>query len=355
MKYQNVELHNVCDITEHEGEAGFGVLRLPRDILGEINQGARGMSAMGSACEIRGMLAEGGQAKIVLQVVDSNTTPPVATVYHGCFRAQSILLGPEPTEITITEPPKMAQLSQISKERGLPFDPRLVRLRLPPIHTARIISIEGDLSYPAPESTPANTLLCYGSSITHGAHAIPPEGTYAAQCARRLGYDLVNLGVGGSAQMDRAIAAHIASRDDWDIASFEMGINVRGWPREQFHEAVDHFVTTVASAHPDKFIFCIDLFTNDADFEGGPELGVGFRETVQEIAAKFDSGKVIHVDGRTILTDPTGLNTDLVHPSDNGMAEMGANLAGIIGGYVGGMSSESVSTGIGRRVRRRLR
>lgn len=330
MRYENIELHNVCDITEKDGEAGFGILRLPQSIQGDINPGARGMSAMGTGCEIRGMLADGGQAKVVLQVVDSNAVPPVATVYHGCFRGQSVLVGKEPTTITISEPPKLAQLAQISAERGLPFDPRLVRVRLPPIHTARILSIEGDLSYPAPGSTPSRTLLCYGSSITHGAHAIPPEGPYASQCARLLGYDLVNIGVGGSAQMDRPIADHIAARGDWDIATLEMGINVRSWPREQFYKAVETFVGTIASARPDTYIFCIDLFTNDADFPGGPELAVGFRDDVEAITAQVGADRAIHVDGRDILTDPTGLRIDLVHPSDNGMHAMGRNLASVL-------------------------
>jgi lysophospholipase L1-like esterase len=333
MRYGNVELHNVCEIIEGDGEPGFGMSRLPRDIREKINQGARTMSMMGAGCEIRGMLPEGGQARVVLQAIDSNTTPPIATVYHGCFCGQSILVAKEPTEIIINDPPNMAAMSRISSAGSLPFNPRLVRVRFPPIHTVRVVSIEGDLTYPVPGAAPAKTLLCYGSSITHGACAIPPEGTYVSQCARRLGCDLINLGFGGSAQMDRAIADHIASRKDWDLATFEMGINVREWPRERFREAVEMFVGAVVSAHPEKYIFCIDLFTNDVDFEDHPTKGVGFREVVRDVAGQFSSGKVIHVDGRTILTDPTGLRTDLVHPSDEGMQEMGDNLASIISRY----------------------
>jgi lysophospholipase L1-like esterase len=330
MRYGNVELHNVCAITEDKGKPGFGISRLPLEILGDINAGARNMVRMGAGCEIRGLLAQGGQAKVVLQVMDSNTTPPLVTVYHGCFCSQSIVIGSEPTEIIVKYPATMAAMSQISAERKLPFDPGLLRIRLPPIHTASIISIDGDLSYPVHEALPSRTLLCYGSSITHGACAIPPEGTYASQCARRLGCDLINLGCGGSAQMDRAIADHIASRRDWDVATLEMGINVRTWPLEKFYPVAENFVSTIAAAHPEKYIFCIDMFTNDCDFEAAPSKGVGFREALKEIAGKFNTGKVIHVDGRDILTDPTGLRTDLVHPCDDAMHEMGMNLAAVI-------------------------
>jgi lysophospholipase L1-like esterase len=330
MRYQNVELHNVCDLIEDDGGSGFGILRLPRHILAEINPGARNMARHGAGCEIRGMLADGGQARVVLRAVNRNTTPPIVTVYHGCFCGQSVHLGKEPTEIVIQPPPTLPVLSRISLAHKLPFDPRLVRVRLPNIHPVRIEAIAGDWTYPPREALPARTMLSYGSSITHGACAIPPEGTYAAQCARRLGCDLINLGVGGSAQMDRAVAEHIASRHDWDFATLEMGINIRQWPREKFRAVVENFVGIIAAAHPDKWLFCIDLFTNDADFEDQPTKGVGFREIVREVAGQCRSGKVVHVDGRTILTDPTGLRTDLVHPSDLGMQEMGANLAAVI-------------------------
>jgi lysophospholipase L1-like esterase len=333
MRFKNVELHNVCDLIENDGGPGFGVLRMPRSVLAEVNPGAQKMARMGTGCEIRGLLPEGGQAKIVLQVLDDNSVPAVATVFHGCFCAQSVLVRKEPTEIIIKTPDKIGMMSELSKAGRHAFDPRLVRVRLPAIHTPRILSIEGDLSYPGPAQLPRRTLLCYGSSITHGACATPPEGTYAAQCARRLGVDLINLGVGGSAQMDPAIAGHIASRTDWDMAVFEMGINVRTWPREKFQPIVEHFVRTVATAHPAKLIFCIDLFTYDGDYETPVTKAVGFREAITEVAGQYPSGKVIPVDGRTILTDPTGLRTDLVHPSDDGMQEMGANLARVIARY----------------------
>jgi len=329
VKYGNVELHNVCDIVE-DGGPGVGVSRLPLDILPRVNQGARNMALMSAGCEIRGMLPEGGSATVTLACADDNTTPPVATVFHGDFCGASVFVTHEGREIKIAWPGNMALMSTISGGCESAFDPRLVRVRLPHIHKCRIVSIEGDLTYPEPGTVPSTTMLSYGSSITHGACGTPPEGAYASQCARRLGCDLINLGFGGSAQMDAAVAEHIASRDDWDLATFEMGINVRQWPLEDFRAAVGNFVSTVAAAHPDKWIFCMDLFTNNCDLGATPVHGEGFREAVAGIVEKQDSDKVVHVDGRDVLTDPTGLRTDLVHPADDGMQEMGRNLADII-------------------------
>lgn len=331
LKYHNVELHNVCDIVEDPGKPGFRTSRYPLAIHDRINEGAKNNSFHGTAVEIRGMLPPGGEARITLETLDTNCVPPVVMVYHGGLSSQAVHLPMQPTTITITEPAKLALIESVAGKHDLGFDPRLVRVCLPPIHPVRIISIEGDLTYPQPGATPDRTMLSYGSSITHGAHAISPRGTYAAQCAWRLGCDLINLGVGGSARMDAAIAEHIAARDDWDFATFEMGINVRSiWSSEQLHEKVDYFVGAIAAAKPDKHLFCIDLFTNDQDFVDKQEWGVGFRRVVAEIAAKHNPDRVHYVDGRTILTDPTGLQVDLVHPNDNGMIEMGENLAAVI-------------------------
>jgi hypothetical protein len=330
VKYENVELHNVCEVIATPDDVGFRICRLPAEVREQVNQGAQNNSYHGTGCEIRGMLADDGKARVVLQVLGDNCVPPIATVYHGCFSGQAVLVGHEPTEINITQPAHSAVMQQIARDQKLPFDPRLVRITLPHIHPVRILAIEGDLTCPAADATPAKTMLCYGSSITHGAHAIGPHSTYAAQTASRLGCDLVNLGFGGSAHMDPAMARHIAARDDWDFATLEMGINVRAWPTEKFRAAVDHFVTTIVEAHPDKFVFCIDLFTNNNDYDPQPDLAVGFREVVDEIAGKFASPRVIHLDGRDLLQHPGGLQVDLVHPNDHGMQEMGANLAAAI-------------------------
>jgi len=335
MKYQNVEIHNVSEIFDSEKTSGIGMCRYPLDILDSLNKNAKGMSKMASACEIRAMLKEGGEAKVVLQAIDDNVVPPIVSVWFGEFCHETILLENEPTEIIIKQPVRIKIMEDIAKKDKHNFDPRLVRIRLPQIHTVNILSIEGDLSYPKENSTPSKTMLSYGSSITHGASCIPPEGTYAAQCANHLGYDLINLGLGGAAQMEMAIADHIVARTDWDIITLEMGINVLGWEQEKFHQTVDDFVTRIVEAHPNKMIFCIDLFTYYADYIDDPKNAPGFRNSVKAITNKFNSKNVIHIDGRNLLTKPSGLRTDLVHPSDNGMHEMGMNLASVISKHIG--------------------
>jgi len=329
--YENVELHNVWDTAERDDGDGVRLCRFPLEILPEINPGAQMRSFAGSGCEIRGLLPPGGKARIVLERTSENVIPAIVETFFGCFLDRSVAVEDRPTELLIEAPANMALLCDIARQEQQPFAADLVRVRLPHLHDVVIHAIEGDLTPPGPGSTPGLTMLAYGSSITHGAHALRPSGTYAAQAAHALGCDLVNLGVGGSAHMDAAVARHIAARTDWDFATLEMGINVGSWSPDAFRAAVQNFVSTIAAAHPQKPLFCMDVFTFRGDFaETDDHGGVVFRGIVREIVEQQNSDKVRYVDGRTILTDPAGLRPDLVHPGDDGMLEMGRNLAGAI-------------------------
>lgn len=61
-------------------------------------------------------------------------------------------------------------------------------------------------NYPTP-------VVFYGSSITNGASASRPGMTYESILSRRLDFDYVNLGFGGSAKGEDAMAEYIASLD----------------------------------------------------------------------------------------------------------------------------------------------
>jgi len=295
LRYQNVELHNVVELIPAEDGIGQYMLRIPSEVRETLNAAAKDNAPHPAGCEIRFNLQPGETAKIVLATDVDNVVPPVAEVYQGCFRTQVLLIEKEPAEVSITAPDAGAAIEQVTAEHGLPFDARLVRILLPALHRVKLISIGGPVSPPEPGQTPSKTILMYGSSITHGAHSIRPGGTYAMQTARHLGVDLLDVGFGGGAYMEDTLAEHIASRGDWDLATFEMGINVGGWSTEEFHGKVERFVDIISSAHPGKWIFCIDLFRYSGDLV--PDC------------------------------DVRGLTHDLVHPSDDGFIEMGRRLA----------------------------
>ncbi|MDO9397675.1 MAG: SGNH/GDSL hydrolase family protein, partial [Herbiconiux sp.] len=67
--------------------------------------------------------------------------------------------------------------------------------------------------------------LHYGSSISHGGQAGSPLATWPRLAAAALDLDGVNLGFGGNALLDPAVARAIAAAPA-DLISLEVGINV---------------------------------------------------------------------------------------------------------------------------------
>jgi len=330
MLYQNVELHNVVELIPSDKGEGFHMLRVPSQLRATLNEAARGCAVYPSGVEVRFNLAPGQKAKIVLAAEGGEVVPTAAECYQGCYRMWAKVVKQEPTTLTIEHGANQAKLERISRDYNLPFDSRLTRVLVPPTVPVRLISIEGDMTPPQPGQTPSRRYLAYGSSITHGANACRPSGIYAMLTARHLGADLIAQGYGGGAHLEETMAQYLAGRDDWDFASLEMGINIGGLKADEFRRKVEKFVGIIASAHPDKWIFCIDVFPFWPDLGEPADHCVGFREAVAAAVKALHRPHLVHVDGREILRDPAGLSNDLVHPTDDGFAEMALNLSGLM-------------------------
>ena len=336
MIYGGVELYNVHELLDDESGEAKGFTRIPNDLRLKLNESAGRNALQTTGCEVRFSL-KSDSAKIVLQSTERSS---IVEVYQGCFFMAWHTVGLEPTEIPVQLPERIDELDRLTQEHGLPFDARLIRVALPWRPPAKLIAIEGSFDLPRPEQTPATRYLAYGSSITHGNSAIRPTGCWARRTAQNLGVDLINLGFGGGAHLEREMADYIAGRSDWDFATLEMGINIIGSiDEDEFARRVDYFVTTIAQAHPDKWIFCIDLFTCRYDFEGRDlrpsDKIVAFRGIVGDKVAQLNLPKLVHVSGSDILTSVDGLTADLVHPSPHGMEEMATNMTRLIGSRIG--------------------
>ena len=153
--------------------------------------------------------------------------------------------------------------------------------------------------------------------------------------AQLLGVDLINLGFGGGAHCESQMADYIAERNDWDFATLELGINMMGsFEAKEFKKRVEYFIEKVATTHSDKWIFCIDIFTFYADFNPASTKQNEFRRIVKETVEKLNMPKLVHLDGRDILKNASGLMGDILHPSPEGMEEIAKNLSQYIRQFV---------------------
>ena len=325
MTLGQAELHNVHELLDDPGGVGSICCRVPNDLRVTLNDAAKTNALQASGCEIRFNL-EGPRAVITLR---SPEGPTLAEVYQGDFFSALHVVDADPTRIVVGRPDTEPVMRRVTPSNAR-FDTGLSRVVLPWRPSVRVISIEGETSLPRPDQTPDTRYLAYGSSITHGSTAVRPTGTYPARTAELLGTDLFNLGFGGGAHLEAGMADYIAGRTDWDIATLEMGINVvQSFSVDEFFRRVEYFVTTIADAHPDQWIFCIDIFPCLYDFMGVENCET-FRSIVAERVQLLNRPKLVHIPGDAMLRSNNGLTVDLVHPAPAGFEEMARNLAEII-------------------------
>lgn len=327
MVFENIEFYNVAEIIKKE--TWFEIIRIPEKLKNKLNENLKLRASMAAGCELRFKL-KSKKAKIILSAVDNSSFNGICEVYFGNFFGNWYFIDrkPNPIEIQISIPENIDKLVKIAKETKLPFDPNLVRIVLPHLISLKILKIEGEFLPPGEQQTPQIKYLAYGSSITHGEESIIPTGTYTMRIAQILGIDVINLGFGAGAHLEKEMADYIVERNDWDFAIMELGINmVLDFEPDEFKRRVDYFIEKVASVN--KYIFCIDIFPFYMDFENG-EKQEKFRSIVKDKVKQLNNKKIVYVSGFDVLKDTKGFLLDVVHPSPYGMTEISYNLAEII-------------------------
>ena len=330
MRYDDrAELHNVAETAETE--EGLALARVPRAVREDLNEKARDNYRRPSGVEIR-FVPEGGSARVTLSCPDGECE---VTPFWGPFQTapdERVAVGTEPTTVEASLPDRLDELAADAVGAAR-FSPRVCRLVLRGNPTL-LHGIEGDVRPPHPAELPDRTYLAYGTSITQGAVATDHPSTYVAETARRVDADLLNLGTGGSAFCEPAIADHVAGRDDWDVATLAVSVNMlaAGFTVEEFRERASYLVDTVAGGNPDRPVIAVTLFPvypdvcpgYDDEWEATPDE---YRSALREVVADSPYANAHLAEGEELLDDVAGLSPDLLHPTDRGMGVIAGNLA----------------------------
>ncbi|MDP4133256.1 MAG: SGNH/GDSL hydrolase family protein [Bacillota bacterium] len=337
MIYKNIDFYNVSEFQAAGRENAYKMLRVPSCVADKISEGGQRMNCANCGVELRfNMISDTVKLNLCFDAEGKVTRPVILygnipAGWEECFKN----IYYTPTEIIIKKPSEdsMRLYEKIATENNHPFDPHVIRVIMQNNHCYFIDITEGIVKPPTPDQVPKARYLAYGSSITHGSLALLQINTYAYRVAENLGHDLINLGFAGNARLEKEMADYIASRDDWDFASLEMGINILDIPAEEFRERVTYFIETVAKTHPSKKVFCIDLFYCKDDLEGGGKAS-SFRKIVKETVGKLGLPNTVYVNGLEMLTGSHGLSGDLVHPNVRGAEEISQNLSKLIKSYI---------------------
>lgn len=334
MIYKNAQLHNVAELVSEPALNGSRIQRVPETTRVNLEEGAQLRTQNPDGCEIRFVLEE-GFAEVTLSAKEPGTT---VTLFHGPFHGrQQWTLTAEPQTIRVQLADDVRdRLSAVGNDvaEAFRYAPSVFRLVFYGRGIAILHDIRGRIRPPKAEELPGKTMLAYGTSITHGAAATQAHLTWVAQTAWRLGVDALNLGVGGACLSEPAYGEFIAAREDWDLAVLSLSVNMigRGFTIKDFSARVRYLVDTIAGAHPKKPIACVSIYPYHGDWK--PELQKTakaapseFRDALRRIVIDLGYPNLHYIDGRTILTDVSGLTADIIHPSDLGMITMGENMA----------------------------
>ena len=135
----------------------------------------------------------------------------------------------------------------------LPLGAKEVVIWLPHDETVELVSVRTDARLEPPLPSARRTWLHAGSSISQGSNATEPTGTWPVVAATSAGVDLVNLGLGGSALLDPAVA-RVVPDTPADLISLKLGINLVNTDlmrRRALVAGVHGFLDTIRDGHPE--------------------------------------------------------------------------------------------------------
>lgn len=327
MIFDDMKFHNTEAMVPQPD--GWLLSRLPRETANCLDGDIRDRTSFyGSGVELRFRL-KSDEVKLHFRARKTEEAQ-TAAIYFGSFQGgwqYSVKpIGEQDSviELRYPEPEKMKKLEEITKEKGLPFEPQLVRV-LFPYGTILYIGKEGETEPPHVGDEPGGCYLAYGSSITHGSLGLTTPYTYAFQIAQTLGVDYINQGYAGTAFMERPMAEYLTARKDWTFASVEMGINMIGKPisNEAYEERIREFLRILAlDTRP---VFVTDIFRHEEIREH--DRTALFREIVK----KYANGKnMIYVPGTELFDNPAEISADLTHPAGMGQLEIARNWSAVM-------------------------
>lgn len=324
--HDQIAFHNVTALTPAPG-GGMFCHRFPPELRSDTSIPFVGqtMARMAAKCELR------CHAERPARVFLSSTEDSCIDIYRGDLQVERLQLKAHRIRgVALHAPPIEAAADPAVYPKRFPRD--LWRICC---HGAELIyhgvdAMGGELRPPSDADLPATRWLAYGSSITMAKRT---NLGYVEVAAEELGWDAFNLGMGGACHMETSICDWIAARDDWDVATFELGINMIGtFEPEEFERRARHLLTACLAARSDTRILLIDLVRCSADARMEADLGVrhaaAYRAILDRLEQDLDhGGRLQRYQGLDWVPDYRGFKADLVHPADAAYFRMGQRMA----------------------------
>lgn len=334
LTWDSVGFHNVAALESSDSIPGVVLMRYPAQVRTALSDRGQYLAQESTGSEIR-FVTSASVTRLRVMALDAESE---IFIFCGDFLHSVRRLTPGIiTTLTLETVPRLTELPEPMRAACL-CAPQVWRVMFnrAPVSYLGIDVGKHEVRPPNPDELPRLRYLAYGSSITHNQ----AYRGYSFQAARRLGADVTNLALSGSCRCEPEVADFIAGRDDWDFATLELGINMRGsFTAEEFADRAGYLVETITAQHPDKPVFLITIFPNWLSYGANAveaEREQAYNKLLRTWAReKAEAGRNIYLlEGTDILNPVTGLTTDLLHPSEFGQVMMGENLARAIGPHL---------------------
>ncbi|MFC5457241.1 SGNH/GDSL hydrolase family protein [Prosthecobacter fluviatilis] len=181
-----------------------------------------------------------------------------------------------------------------------------------------------------PPAPPAVRYVAYGDSVTHGFTASAIDKTYPYLVAQKMGWQLINLGLGGRAS--NVVDAHVLKTLKADVINVLMGVNdwQGGGPVERYRKNMSGFFDAIRAVQPTVPIYFITTLyvppswspkTATTDLEA-------YRQAARDLVASRQDPNMHLIEGPALIDhDPKLFDSVAVHPNDQGFAQMAERLA----------------------------
>ena len=181
------------------------------------------------------------------------------------------------------------------------------------------VGLQNDAKVQAPPTYKyAKPMVFYGSSITQGACASRPGGTYQAILSRKFGFDYVNLGFAGSARAEDTMIEYLASLD---MSAFVLDYDHNAPTVEHLQATHQKLFRAVRQTHPDIPILMMSRPRFRLKNTEPQRLEIVKQTYLDAVNAGDD--KVFFLSGLDLMryVGDSGL-VDMIHPNDAGFFSM---------------------------------
>ena len=192
------------------------------------------------------------------------------------------------------------------------------------------VEVNPEARFEVPPPRPALRYLAYGDSITHGFTASSIDKSYAYLVSKKMGWQLMNLGLGGRAS--NVSDARVVSSLKADVISVLMGVNdwQGGGSLKRYRSNMMGFFDAIRAEQANVPIYYLTSLWVPPSWNPKGQVAdlESYRQVAREIVAERNDANLHLVEG-TELIDPNAALFDVtpVHPNDKGFAQMSERLS----------------------------